>query len=230
MYTLVFSYRHIIENKFYLTKHTDFSTCRRISENGGTENYSMRETKTGTVVLRRSGDERRTSQRILAAKKRCSSRYVHLASQKFDYVESLRCRASATLFAEWPPNPFVAVREGLSINPHFHSASTRPKRKTEYEGRKDVAAWISSSFRLQFAAWSTSAVSPCLVRLSLVLMSSFSLSSPLPLSLAFSSLIHLSSLDGGCTLFRNFFCTCSTGRQRHNCIAVAIIHRVVWYA
>lgn len=51
------------------------------------------------------------------------------------------------LFTEWPPNPFAAIREGLSINPHFHSpASTRPKRKTK--GRKDVATWILSSFRL----------------------------------------------------------------------------------
>lgn len=111
-----------------------------------------------SVVLGRSGNKRGTNQRVLAAKKRYYSRYVHLASQKFDYVESLRCEASVTLFAGWPPNPFATVREGLSINPHFHSPSTRPKRKTEYERRKDGATWIPSSFRLQFAAWNTSTI------------------------------------------------------------------------
>lgn len=164
----------------------------------------MRETKRHvSVVLGRSGNKRGTNQRVLVAKKRYYSPYVHLASQKFDYVEPLLCKASATLFAEWPPNPFVAVvREGLSINPHFHSASTRPKRKTEYEGRKDVATWISSSFRLQFAAWSTSSVS----RAPPDYHYSF------PLSLAFSFLMHLASLGRETVYSFLEFLTCSTGR------------------
>lgn len=61
----------------------------------------MRETKRHvSVVLGRSGNKRGTNQRVLVAKKRYYSHYVHLASQKFDYVEPLLCKASATLFAE----------------------------------------------------------------------------------------------------------------------------------
>lgn len=186
--------RKIIENKFHLTKHADFLTWERISENGGTENYSMGETKRHvSVVLGRSGNKRGTNQRVLAAKKRYYSRYVHLASQKFDYVESLRCEASVTLFAEWPPNPFATVREGLSINPHFHSPSTRPKRKTEYERRKDGATWIPSSFRLQFAAWNTSTIPRVpsdYPRPRVFLLSQFLLSLSLSLFLSWS-ILHL---------------------------------------
>lgn len=55
------------------------------------------------------------------------------------------------LFTEWPPNPFAAVHEGLSINPHFHSPPPTERDRSEKrstKGWKDVAAWILSSFRL----------------------------------------------------------------------------------
>lgn len=118
-------------------------------------------------------------------------------------------------------------RKGLSINPHFHSASTRPRRKTEYEGRKDAARLeyqqvFRYNLRLQVHR-----LSPVPHPIISILISCLPFFSQL-----FSLFSRFFFLNPSCISWWRLYSYLEfllyvfdyTGRQRHNCTTV---HRAV---